>query len=142
MIVGFTGTSHAPGMTQRQRATFRYLLNELQVTELHHGDCVNADEQADYDAHGMGITVHVHPPEDPKKRAFCRGLIHQVKPYLPRNKDIVAAGINGLLATPKDAVEPTNRRGQGTWTTVNYARKAKRRIWIIFPDGTFKEERP
>ena len=138
MTLGFTGTQR--GMAQRQRATVRYLFKELQLTELHHGDCVGADEEANDDAHGMGATVCVHPPIDPKKRAYCRGKVHQAKPYLERNKDIVAAGVDGLIAAPKDFVRPASLRGQGTWTTIGYALKAGRRVWIVAPDGTFKEE--
>ena len=64
------------------------------------------------------------------------------KPYLKRNHDIVAAGVDGLIAAPKDFVQPASLRGQGTWTTIGYARKAGRRIWIVWPDGTFKTEDP
>lgn len=143
MIVGFTGTSK--GMTQRQRATLRYLLNELQVTELHHGDCVGADAEAHTDAARMGIELVVHPPTDNKLRAFCDyslpNTLLPAKPYLLRNRDIVAAGVDGLIAAPKDFVAPVSLRGQGTWTTIGYARQAGRRIWVVVPDGTFREEK-
>ena len=140
MILGFTGTS--AGMTQRQRATVRYLLMELQTTVLHHGDCIGADAEVHRDAKGLQIFIVAHPPEDSKKRAFCAGadVVCQFKPYLKRNCDIVLEGVDGLIAAPRNANEPTNLRGQGTWTTVGYARQAGRRIWIVMPDGTFKEE--
>ena len=141
MIYGFTGTSK--GMTQKQRATFRYLLNELQVTILHHGDCVGADAQAHVDAMARGCVI-VHPPTDDKLRAYCdspnRCVVRKPKGYLARNRDIVREGVDGLLATPKDFICPSNLRGQGTWTTIGYGRKFGRPIHIIFPDGTYKYE--
>lgn len=61
MILGFTGTSH--GMTQRQRATVKYLFCELLLTELHHGDCLGADKEAHNLALLMFVNVVVHPPK-------------------------------------------------------------------------------
>lgn len=140
MIFGFTGTHF--GWTQRQRETVRYLFRELQLTELHHGDCVGSDAQADREAHACGAAVYAHPPSDPKLRAFCKSptVVLPPKPYLKRDRDIVAAGTDGLIATPRQMQEPASKRGEGTWTTIGYARQAKRHIWIVFPDGTFKEE--
>lgn len=143
MILGFTGTSK--GMTQKQRDAVRYLLAELPVTYLHHGDCVGADAQVHRDAASRGIKITVHPPSDAKKRAFCVDggedtVILPTKPYLSRNRDIVTDGVHGLIAAPKNFTPPENLRGQGTWTTIKYAREAKRPTWIVFPDGTFKAE--
>lgn len=142
MTLGFTGTSY--GMTQQQRVTVRWLLQKLNVTELHHGDCIGADVQIDIDIYLLtAARVTVHPPTDFKKRAFCHGnrsTVCEAKPYLKRNWSIVYAGVDGLIAAPKDFVEPKNKRNQGTWTTVSYARRAKRHIWIVLPDGTLREE--
>lgn len=140
MVLGFTGTSK--GMTQRQHAAVRYLFEELQLTTLHHGDCVEADAAVHRDAVAMGVKVVVHPPTDAKLRAFCvSGGVNTVilpgRPYLKRNRDIVAAGVDGLVAAPNRDFEVLR---SGTWSTVRVARKMKRRIWIVFPDGTFKEE--
>jgi len=140
VILGFTGTSR--GMTQRQRATVRYLFNELQLTVLHHGDCVGADAEADFVAHELSAKVIVHPPSDPKLRAYCepRDLAPDAprpKPYLARNKDIALRAVDGLVAAPKEMSEVLR---SGTWSTVRYARKLGRRVWLVFPDGTFKEE--
>ena len=144
MILGFTGTSK--GMTQRQRATVRYLLGELQVTELHHGDCVGADAEVHELGRELSLRVIVHPPSDSKHRAFCglngRSLnyILDPRPYLVRNRDIVAASIDGIIGAPKDFIQPKSLRRQGTWTTVGYARQAGRHLWLVFPDGTFRED--
>lgn len=141
MTLGFTGTSR--GMTLKQTNTVRALMNTLGVTVLHHGDCVGADAQA----HAIATVavepaeVVIHPPSDNKLRAFCSSpMICPPKPYLKRNRDIVAEGVDGLIAAPKDFVQPASLRGQGTWTTIGYARQAGRKIWIVFPDGTIKTE--
>lgn len=157
MTLGFTGTSQ--GMTQRQQATVRYLFSKLVLTVLHHGDCVGADAQAHQLAIDLSAQVIIHPPSDPKLRAFCAEVryystdeifsrsstdsyIRPPKTYLARNRDIVKEGVDGIIGAPKDFMAPTNLRGQGTWTTIGYARKAKRRLWIVVPDGTFREEQP
>jgi len=137
--LGFTGTQR--GLKPKQRATLRYLFIELQLHILHHGDCIGADEAAHRVAIGGGVRVIVHPPTNPKLRAFCQGgEILPEKPYLERNRDIVDAGGGGLIACPSTFTETLR---SGTWTTVRYARKRQdRRIWLIFPDGTFKPEFP
>src|SRR6266851_3665315 len=116
-------------MTQRQRATVRYLFHELQVTELHHGDCVGSDAEADKLALEMHARIVLHPPTDGKYRAYCNagreGItayeLRLALPYLERNREIVREGVDGLIATPKDFTRPTHLRGQGTWTTIGYA---------------------
>lgn len=132
MILGFTGTSK--GMAPRQLKTVRQLLWD--VKELHLGDCVGADAEAAAEAGYLGIKTVGHPPTDGKLRAFLTySEEREPKPYLVRNRDIVRDGVDGLIAAPKDFVMPANLRGQGTWTTVTYARQALRRIWIVLPDG-------
>lgn len=141
MIIGFTGTKR--GMTQRQRATVRYLLAELQMTELHHGDCVGADAQAHQEALLRGAAVVVHPPADPKLRAYCSGFrvtVLEPREYLKRNGDIVDA-CEVLICAPKQKAEQVR---SGTWTTIRYAKKRGRvdekfRIITVWPDGMFEE---
>lgn len=136
MVIGFTGTSR--GMSARQQATVKYLLTELQVTALHHGDAQGADAQAHRLAKQMRIRLVVHPPDDPKKRAFCVGVDEQYpdRPYLERNRAIVEHS-DGLIAAPKMATEVVR---SGTWMTVRWARRNKRPIWIVLPDGSFRTE--
>lgn len=88
MIGGFSGTQN--GMTFPQKRTLALIFTELEITELHHGDCIGADEEAHEIALSMGIRIVIHPPTDPKKRAFCRAHeMREPKPYLDRNHDIV-----------------------------------------------------
>lgn len=137
MILGFTGTQE--GMRPRQLKAVRQLL--YNCTELHLGDCVGADAEAHAIAAETGTKTVGHLPSNGGRRAFLYyDEEREPKPYLARNKDIVAEGVDGLIAAPKDFVQPTNLRGQGTWTTIGYARKAGRRIWIVWPDGHVEEE--
>lgn len=130
--VGFTGTRR--GMTDRQAGTIARVL--LTASEAHHGDCLGADAEFHELAVAGGVETHVHPPEDPKLRAWCQGdLIYDVKPYLERNKDIVDA-CEVLVAAPKEAREPRVKRGSGTWQAIGYARRTGRRTLIVWPDGT------
>lgn len=139
IILGFTGTQR--GMTPAQSRHVTELLRERKVGVLHLGDCVGADKEAHAIACSLGIQTIGHPPDDDSKRAFCTYFEEwPPKPYLARNADIVLHSLHGLIACPKDELEPANKRGQGTWTTVGYARKAKRHLWIVLPDGTINEE--
>ena len=140
MTLGFTGTSH--GMTQAQTAAVGELFAALRPTALHHGVCIGADAQAHHLALDLRIYLVGHPPDNPKKMARLTGFdeLRPPKPYLVRNQCIVLDGTNGLIAVPRSAVEPQSKRGQGTWTTIGYARKAGRRIWIVEPDGAVRIE--
>ena len=134
---GFTGTQQ--GMAPRQRKSIAQLL--YHVGTIHLGDCIGADAEAHEEALRQGLITIGHPPSSPSKRAFLAYWEERkALPYLIRNRAIVAESVDGLIAAPKDFVEPASLRGQGTWTTVGYARQAGRRIWIVLPDGRIKEE--
>jgi hypothetical protein len=145
MIVGFTGTR--VGMTTAQRKVIHKILSE-DVREAHHGDCVGSDEEfhelcVDLDMQDIDITIVIHPPNEQRLRAHClTGMNVRIlppKPFLERNHDIVDACIL-LVAAPKESCEPTPGRGQGTWSTVRYARKRKVLINVVWPDGHVTEE--
>lgn len=131
--LGFTGTRK--GMTERQRQCLAYLLRDLRILELHHGDCVGADAQADEAARHVALMRVVHPPTDQKARAFCnvaddnRCTTRERRPYLERNRDIVDE-TDVLIAAPKGMREEPR---SGTWATVRYARKLGKRIVILYP---------
>lgn len=138
-VVGFTGTQR--GWTEQQQARVVDILVTHKVTAIHLGDCIGADAQAHAEADRLNIRTIGHPPNNPTKRAFLiYGQEWEPKPYLVRNRDIVTQGTHGLIACPKDLIEPRSLRGQGTWTTVKYAREARRHLWIVLPDGTVNEE--
>jgi hypothetical protein len=136
MKVGFTGTQR--GMKPAQLEVFAHLLQELKPTEFHHGDCVGADEEAhDVAAKIPGCVIHVHPPRNPEKRAFCMGdgvIVHPEKTYLLRNTDIVEA-CETLMAAPWSFTEVLR---SGTWATIRKGRTYHRMVKIIYPDGKIK----
>ena len=67
--VGFTGTQ--TGMTGPQQTRAYRLLLALKATDLHHGDCIGADDQIDQIGRELGLTIYIHPPTNPSKRAWC-----------------------------------------------------------------------
>lgn len=138
--VGFTGTQ--VGCTDAQTAALARTLVSLGCTELAHGDCVGADETAHRVARAMGAAVEMHPPADPRKRAFCEMLrgevVRPAGPYLVRNRAIVAAtGV--LVACPREEVGEEMR--SGTWATVRAARKLNRPVAVVRPSGRVEWER-
>lgn len=136
-VVGFTGTR--AGLTPVQRDRVSALL--AGADEGRHGDCVGGDETF----HGLcldaGIPVVLHPPEDARLRAHCRGAlrVEPSKPFLERDKDIVRESTE-LIAAPKETREPSSTRGSGTWFTVRYARKRGAPVKIIMPNGELQGE--
>lgn len=133
---GFTGTQ--AGMTRPQDMAVHGLVLELSVTDIHHGDCIGADDQMDQIACELGLTIYVHAPINPAKRAWCktRPLAERwaasLKPYLERNKEIVDS-VKAMIAAPKEFEESLR---SGTWATVRYARRVGRPVWLVWPDGT------
>lgn len=128
--IGFTGTQE--GMSDLQLKLLRDMLSaavkDCEVV-FHHGDCVGADEQAHEIALTLGCKIHIHPPLNSSKRAFCDAwdVMYGENPYLVRNKDIVNSSI-GLIAAPKTDKE---EQRSGTWSTVRYATKINKPIIIL-----------
>ncbi len=153
MRIGFTGTRR--GMTSAQQlALTALLITQARATghfEFHHGDCVGADAEADAIARSIrGHAVVTHPPDDDRLRAHCeevflargKGLVgaNRVmapKAYLERNRDIVN-DTEVLVACPETESETWR---SGTWSTVRHARRTKKRVVVIRPDGTAVEEK-
>lgn len=127
-ILGFTGTQN--GMRKLQRYEFRNFAFQYKPSEFHHGDCIGADAEA-HEIVRLFLPeckIVIHPPLDPKKRAWCEGdVILPEKDYLDRNKDIVTVSTK-LVATPNERIEQVR---SGTWSTVRFARKTKREEDII-----------
>lgn len=136
MILGFTGTQE--GLSELQGLALVDLLWSLDFSAFHHGDCLGADSYADYVVRNKGLAVHIHPPVNPAKRAFCdrRGgtsVVYGLLPYLKRNQRIVEA-CDRLIACPKGPEELRS----GTWSTVRYARRLAKPVTIVYPDGTIE----
>ena len=139
MKIGFTGTQK--GMTQLQRFKFVGVLSKINkekiIKEFHHGQCIGADAQA----HSLvtfyySAKIYSHRPINTTKKftmVYDNETIFlcEPKPYLQRNKDIVDE-TDLLIACPNTKKEVLR---SGTWSTVRYARKRKKEVLIIYPDG-------
>jgi hypothetical protein len=136
--LGVTGTRH--DLTQAQYAHVASQVRHPVVTEVHHGDCVGFDAVV----HDLALRAHkrivIHPPLNPKQRAFCSGPPERVTilpeaDYHVRNHAIVDA-TEALLAGSATLEEVVR---SGTWATVRYARRQARLrtypIVVIGPDG-------
>lgn len=138
MILGFTGTRN--GMSSHQREKLVGLLMEMRPTELHHGDCVGADDEAANLVHELFLTGKIaeckivcHPPKDRKLRAFnaYTDVLLEEKPYLDRNRGIVDYS-DILIAAPFSDQEPKRYQSAGgTWMTVRYAIAQSKRVVML-----------
>ena len=121
--IGFTGTQR--GMSADQADAVRNMLQlarSVSKVEFHHGDCIGADAEAHAIALAAGCDVVIHPPDVDVKRAYCQGAakVHEPRPYLKRNHDIVDA-VQLMIGAPG---EDTEQLRSGTWATMRYAKKA------------------
>lgn len=139
MKIGFTGTRE--GITNAQSDALIALLFLLGPNLVAHGDCIGSD--AEFHAicrrHMLPAAIEIFPPLDNRFRSGCfnpGNVLHPAGEYLDRNRAIVDFGQDGLIACPSG---PEERRS-GTWSTVRYARKQGKRIFIVWPDGTITEE--
>lgn len=145
MIWGETGTRY--GATRLQLASVGWLWSRYEIKELHNGDCVGADEQLYYLARSFGATVTLHPPTDPKYRAFCGQsdcvvfdttiTIRPEKTYFIRDRDVVDES-DVVVGLPK---KPWEEDHGGTWYTINYAREQEKPLAIVWPNGLISYER-
>ena len=149
MHIGFTGTRK--GMTVRQAHWFVRTLIKVTNGEpfsFHHGDCIGADDEAHFlicsDIQFVNIPVNIiiHPgysasrPDDVSMRANnMADEIREPKQHFARNRDIVNES-ELLIAVP--ICKPIPASG-GTAYTIDYARKTKKEIVIIYPDGELGE---
>lgn len=133
IVVGFTGTRE--GMTPTQKIAVAQMFRDASVIEAHHGDCIGGDEDFHNIAQIAGVRIEIHPPENTKLRAYCQGaaFVHPPRPYLVRNRVIVNS-VQVMIACPKEEYEPLPSRGQGTWSTIRYARKCDVLLRIVWPE--------
>lgn len=154
MIIGFTGTQSGRNNFQ-QKEVFN-LFDKYKPTTLHHGDCIGSDAETHFDFMRWHVKndfveryIVIHPPVNSNKRAgvmlpykgtllfeelnnckFAIKIFHkEVFPYLERNRHIVEES-EIIIATPKE-VEHTLR--SGTWATIRYAWKLKKKVYVIPP---------
>jgi len=138
MKLGFTGTQI--GMTPLQLLSVAQFIAHNQVTDSHSGDCIGADKDfydlitlANKNKNFQRICRFGHVPVNDSKRAFCAyDVERKALPYLDRNHNIVDE-CDFLIATPKEKEEQLR---SGTWATIRYAKKTKKKGMIVFPDGS------
>ena len=147
MIWGETGTRG--GATRLQIASVGWLWSRYDIKELHDGDCVGVDAQLYHLAKVFGVpNIVVHPPTNPKNRAWCGGeafadderiTVLPTKGYYVRDRDMVDAS-ELMVACPKQYMELGKMPG-GTWYTINYTRRVKKPLAIVWPNGLIAYER-
>ena len=119
-------------MSQQQKDFFIAVMR-MHEGAFHHGDCIGADAEAhDMIMGELPYVVHIHPPLDPKMRAWKQGHeLHPQKHYYERNKDIVGQSHYCLFF-------PIRRQPEtgGTWYTINYAKSINRQFTVCLPNGT------
>lgn len=139
--VAFTGTRK--GLTPLQRESLRNVLAELPPgMTLHNGVAVGADVECLDLAWSSNLSCFVLWPASDDRFDYAKTWVYSrralggvarvnaVVPPLDRNQSMVAAcGI--LIACPEG---PEVLRS-GTWSTVRAARRWKREVIIVWPDG-------
>ena len=135
--LGITGTHK--GTQPRQMKMLRTFVGSLVFDEAHHGDCIGVDaEFHDIVRELSKAIIVVHPPSNPKRRAWKQGdFILKEKPFMVRDDDIIDES-NLMFAAPFQFNE--QGRGSGTWAVIRHTRKARKPLIIIWPDGTFTPE--
>lgn len=131
--IGFTGSRK--GMNQFQidavSARISHWIALHGPVTFRHGDSLKADAQAHDMAFLMGCQTASHPSTLDKHRAFCAAnCVREPREPLLRNQDIVSESLE-LIACPSTRYEI---RRSGTWSTIRYARRIGRPIYLIYPD--------
>ena len=140
MKMGFSGTRN--GMTEAQKNAFVRLIDAEPPNWFHHGSCVGADCEAALIVR-MRFPVYCvivrHPPKDTSLMAQNApyGEDRPAKSHLARNRDIVNE-TELLIATP---FQMEHQESGGTWYTIDFAKKKKKKVTIIYPDGTLEESK-
>lgn len=131
-------TGNRDGISKKAMRKFRKLMDNSQnIEEGHHGDCMGADTDFHHELVERGIKIVIHPPDIDTYRSFNKGTeTRKPKYYIDRNHDIVDE-TDILIGFPLTEQEQLR---SGTWATIRYARKMKKRIYIIYPNGKVKQE--
>lgn len=149
--IGFTGSR--AGMTGAQQQAFVRLLDSLGASELLHGACIGADADAARLASIAGIRCVAYPGRSahdaadgprPDRDQASMDLAHETRAELThfaRNRAIVEAS-DIVIATPSYPGPITRETKGGTAYTYWQAVKARKRIIVIWPDGSTTEEWP
>lgn len=130
--IGITGSRI--GLTHMQEYWVLNFLDCNVANNLHHGDCVGADDRVAILFSQRGSYIIAHPGSSPSMRAHCvvNDLILPTSYNLLRNRRIVDSS-ELMLAFPPSPLEIPR---SGTWYTILYAKKQYVPITVVNPDGT------
>lgn len=133
-ILGFTGTRG--GITRQQKEAVIWYL--LEAAQLHHGDCIGADEQAQALALNLSVDCYAYPGLMDRYWAKTDGnlVVYDRQPELERDRKI-AAVCDRLLACPGIYTEEAR---SGTWATCRYGHAAGKPVIVVYPDGTVDKD--
>lgn len=151
MKLGFTGTRE--GISAAQKEWLRQFVrnNADYIDEVHHGDCVGGDNEFDDIVREIAscvTSVIVHPSNVEKLRAYVdckssragRPMLKTVmlEPRPPILRDcVIVEEVDVLIVMPKGK-EP--QRHSGTWFTYRYAKKKEKIVYLVFQDGSLKQD--
>jgi hypothetical protein len=141
--IGITGSRTMP--TPAQKYVMSTLVNALCLpgSELHHGCCIGTDETAHFIAARIPrVRICGHPGYGRNQSSPYRmnsgreifAVMHAALPYAQRNRAIVEACIT-LLAFPLYPEDDSRSLHSGTWQTVRIARRLRKPVIRIPPDG-------
>jgi hypothetical protein len=125
-------------MTSAQSAGVAQQLEGAEM--LHHGSCIGADFEVAVIARKLGMHIESHPANDVPAHKVADApadIRYPPRRAKARNQEIVNL-CDRLVAAPRGP-EKSNLRS-GTWMTVRMARRAKKPIVLVWPDGTVEEE--
>lgn len=131
MKVGVSGTRN--DLTLQQFDSIANYLQSIYIPgiELHHGDCVGADNTISEIAKSLNYKIVCHPPNIDTLRAFAPyDEIRKPLSYFARNRNIVDETDILIVAPYQNARQPKG----GTWYTHDYAVKKNKTIKIFFPN--------
>jgi len=138
LILGITGSRTEPKLAQLITLDnwFKSAYRQYDYVEVHHGDCIGADDFAHRMASRYGFQTCVHPPTNKAFVMNHKGSFgnYPDKPYLERNREIVACSTM-VIALPNTFKE--QQRG-GTWHCARFAQASMKDVLIIWPDGKTK----
>lgn len=139
MIITFTGTRQ--GMTVKQMNQVKNLLIQHQPSKVLHGDCYGADTEF----HGIVVNhraflgirrsepvIEIHPSNLNSRANNDGDSILPPDDPIRRDRRMVDL-CDRVIGTPKSINEELR---SGTWTTIRYAKRIGKIVYVIQPDGT------
>lgn len=140
-ILTFSGTRN--GMTESQLRACENILKALQPARVRHGGCHGADRE--FHVIARDYPRYIHPGDRGQqlwavKEGFLvptRDFVFEpTENHIQRDKLMIDLSTH-VLATPKGVVE--QMRGSGTWVSIRYAKKLKRPLFVVWPDGVVSD---